>query len=220
MGEAPAELRELTGAFNAMLDRLEDGVKRLSGFAADLAHDLRTPVNALMVKTQVALSRPRSADDYRALLESNIDEYERLARLIESTLFLARADNAQLAVRIEPVNVRATLDKVAEYFSGVAEEAGVRCQSRVRRQCSGQDAGGTRGEQSRFERHPLYRAGETVPIRSACTPTWWRSRSESRARHTSGPDSLCVRPVFPRRRRANGGAAVRRGSDSPSFARS
>lgn len=125
MDEAPAELRELTGAFNAMLDRLEDGVRRLSGFSADLAHDLRTPVNALMVNTQVGLSRERSAEEYRALLESNVEEYERLSRLIESTLFLARADNAQLALRLEPVNVRAVLDKVTEYFSGVAEDAGV-----------------------------------------------------------------------------------------------
>lgn len=125
MDEAPAELRKLTGAFNAMLDRLEDGVRRLSGFSADLAHDLRTPVNALMVKTQVALARQRTEDEYRSLLESNLEEYERLARLIESTLFLARADNAQLALSSEQVDVRTTLEKVAEYFSGVAEEAEV-----------------------------------------------------------------------------------------------
>ena len=123
--EAPAELYELTGAFNAMLDRLEDGMKRLSAFSADLAHDLRTPLNALMIKTQVALSRSRTADEYRALLESNVDEFERLSRLIESTLFLARAENEQLAARKEPLNVRQTLDKVADYFSGIAEEAGV-----------------------------------------------------------------------------------------------
>lgn len=123
--EAPEELRELTAAFNAMLDRLEDGMRRLSGFAADLAHDLRTPVNALMINTQVALTRPREPAEYHALMESNIEEYERLSRLIESTLFLARADNAQLALRSQSLSVRQTLDKVAEYFSGVAEEAGV-----------------------------------------------------------------------------------------------
>lgn len=123
--EAPAELYELTGAFNAMLDRLEDGVKRLSRFAADLAHDLRTPVNALMIKTQVALSRPRTADEYRALLESNIEDFESLSRLIESTLFLTRADNEQLAATRAPIDIRKTLDKVTDYFSGVAEEAGV-----------------------------------------------------------------------------------------------
>jgi two-component system heavy metal sensor histidine kinase CusS len=108
-----------------MLDRLEDGMRRLSGFSADLAHDLRTPLNALMVKTQVALSRQRSADEYRALLESNVDEYERLSRFIESTLFLARADNARFGLRVERVSVRAALDKVTEYFSGVAEDADV-----------------------------------------------------------------------------------------------
>ena len=124
--EAPAELRDLTAAFNAMLDRLENGVKRLAGFAADLAHDLRTPVNALMIKTQVALSRPRTADEYRALLESNVEEYEQLARLIESTLFLARADNAQLAVQKESIDAAVACEKVADYYSGVADEAGVR----------------------------------------------------------------------------------------------
>ena len=125
MEEAPSELHELTRAFNAMLERLEDGVRRLSGFSADLAHDLRTPLNALMVNTQVALSRQRNSQEYRALLESNLEEYERLSRLIETTLFLARADNAQLALSLERVNVRGILDKVAEYFSGVAEEEGV-----------------------------------------------------------------------------------------------
>ena len=123
--DAPAELYELASAFNAMLDRLEEGMKRLSGFAADLAHDLRTPVNALMIKAQVALSRSRSAEDYRTLLESNMDEFESLARLIERTLFLARAENEQLALRKEPMKVRETLEKLSDYFSGLAEETGV-----------------------------------------------------------------------------------------------
>ena len=125
MEDAPAELYELTAAFNAMLDRLEDGMKRLSRFAADLAHDLRTPVNTLMIKTQVALSRTRPADEYRTLLESNVEEFERLSRLIESTLFLARAENEQLALTLEPLNMRQKLEKVCEYFSGIAEEANV-----------------------------------------------------------------------------------------------
>nr|WP_229224878.1 histidine kinase dimerization/phospho-acceptor domain-containing protein [Duganella violaceicalia] len=95
-------MREIGAAFNAMLDRLEDGVQRLSGFAADLlAHDMRTPVNTLMVETQVALSRQRTAEEYHVLLASNSEEYERLARMIENTLFLARVDNAQQALRRE-----------------------------------------------------------------------------------------------------------------------
>ena len=123
--DAPAELRELGSAFNAMLDRLEDGVQRLSGFAADLAHDLRTPLNTLMVETQVALSRPRSVEEYQALLVSNSEEYERLARMIENTLFLARADNAQLGLQREPLNARAELLRIRDYFEGLADDAGV-----------------------------------------------------------------------------------------------
>ncbi len=123
--DTPTELRELGAAFNAMLDRLEDGVQRLSRFAADLAHDLRTPINTLMVETQVALSRPRENDEYQTLLVSNIEEYERLARMIENTLFLARADNAQLAVSRETLSVKTELERIRDYFEGLAEEAGV-----------------------------------------------------------------------------------------------
>lgn len=121
----PTELRDLGAAFNAMLDRLEDGVERLSRFAADLAHDLRTPINTLMVETQVVLSRPRSNDEYQTLAASNIDEYERLARMIENTLFLARVDNAQLAMAREALDGHAELRRLRDYFDGLAEEAGV-----------------------------------------------------------------------------------------------
>lgn len=120
--ELPLELRPLSTGFNVMLERLEEGVQRLSGFAADLAHDLRTPVNALMMQTQVALSRARTLDEYQALLASNLEEYERLSRMIENTLFLARADNAQLAVRRDRIDVRAELEHIREYFEMVAED--------------------------------------------------------------------------------------------------
>jgi len=126
VGDAPVELREMGQAFNAMLDRLEDGVQRLSGFAADLAHDLRTPVNTLMMQTQVALSRPRTVQEYQTLLASNSEEYERLARMIENTLFLARVDNAQLGLRRESVDLSAELQRIHNYFEFLADDVGVR----------------------------------------------------------------------------------------------
>jgi two-component system heavy metal sensor histidine kinase CusS len=123
--ETPAELHELGTAFNAMLNRLEEGVQRLSGFAADLAHDLRTPINTLMVETQVALAHPRGAEEYQALLASNTEEYERLARMIENTLFLARVDNAQMALRRETLSAQKELARIRDYFEGLAEDGGV-----------------------------------------------------------------------------------------------
>jgi two-component system heavy metal sensor histidine kinase CusS len=125
LDDVPPELRALAVAFNAMLDRLEEGVQRLSGFAADLAHDMRTPVNALMTQVQVALARERTVGDYEALLESNLEEYDRLARMIENTLFLARADNAGLALRCERLDAGAELARIRDYFEMLAEDAGV-----------------------------------------------------------------------------------------------
>ena len=89
----PIELESLARAFNAMLDRLSDSLERLSAFSSDLAHELRTPVNNLMTQTQVLLSKPRENDDYREVLYSNLEEFERLARMISDMLFLAKADN-------------------------------------------------------------------------------------------------------------------------------
>ncbi len=122
---APQELQALVESFNAMLDRLHDSFQRLSQFSADLAHDLRTPINNLMVQTQVALAQSRSADDYQALLASNVEEYERLARMMESMLFLARADHADIALHKQPLDLYDELQRIAEYFEGPAEEADI-----------------------------------------------------------------------------------------------
>ena len=76
--DVPAELDELVSAFNAMLGRLEESFRRLSDFSADLAHELRTPIHTLRMQTEVSLGKPRSVDEYRDLLASSLEEYERL----------------------------------------------------------------------------------------------------------------------------------------------
>ncbi len=99
-GSAPAELRELAGEVNGMLARLQDSFSRLSAFSADLAHDFRTPISNLVGQTEVTLAQSRSVTEYEALLASNLEEYERLSRMIENMLFLARADHAQVAMGV------------------------------------------------------------------------------------------------------------------------
>jgi two-component system heavy metal sensor histidine kinase CusS len=122
----PAELRQLAAAFNAMLARLEDSFGRLAGFSSDLAHELRTPINNLMGQTQVALTRARPVEEYRRVLESNLEELERLSRMIADMLFLARADHAQITLRTATVDLRSELDKLTEYYEAHAQERGVR----------------------------------------------------------------------------------------------
>ncbi len=119
---APFELRELAAAYNGMLARLETSFGRLVEFSGDLAHELRTPIHNLMGQTQVALSRARSPHEYRHVLESNIEEYERLSRMIRDMLFLAQADNAQLPLVREPVELGDLAQKVASLFEAAAEE--------------------------------------------------------------------------------------------------
>ena len=123
---APAELRQLTHAFNAMLDRLADGYQRLSQFSADLAHEIRTPVGALIGQTQVTLAKPRDVDEYQQLLESNLEELSRLSHIAENILFLAHADHAALSIDREPVDLRDELVRIADYFEGPADERGMR----------------------------------------------------------------------------------------------
>lgn len=123
---APDEMQTLVQSFNAMLDRLHDSFQRLSQFSADLAHDLRTPINNLMMQTQVALSQPRSIEDYQTLLASNVEEYERLARMVENMLFLARADHAHVTLDKQQLDLNIELQRIADYFEGVAEEGAVR----------------------------------------------------------------------------------------------
>ena len=124
----PTELVDSTLAFNRMLDRLEGAFKRLSEFSSDLAHDLRTPINNLLGEAQVALSKPRSAAEYRAVLESAVEDYERISRLIENMLFLARADDPHAATNRRRIDLQPVLERGRGYFEMLAEERGVALQ--------------------------------------------------------------------------------------------
>lgn len=125
IGMAPSELRPMIDAFNAMLGRLQDGFARLSGFSADLAHEFRTPVANMIGQSQVMLAQPRSRAEYEQLIASNIEELERLARMIESMLFLARADQEEVVLTRQPVVALDELERVANFFEGMAEERGL-----------------------------------------------------------------------------------------------
>lgn len=121
----PAEIKALVDSFNAMLARLEDSFRRLSDFSADVAHELRTPISNLTVQTQVALGAARDGEQYREVLYSSLEEYERLARTISDMLFLAQADNGLLRPAAETVDLAAEVRELFDYFDAWAEERGV-----------------------------------------------------------------------------------------------
>ncbi|MBB1517677.1 heavy metal sensor histidine kinase [Aquipseudomonas guryensis] len=119
------ELSALSQALNQMLDRLEQGFAQLSRFSEDLAHEMRTPLSNLMGQTQQTLRRSRSIEDYQNLLVSNQEEYERLARMIDSMLFLARTEQPKAAIQREAVDLQALGEQLCDYFEGMAQERGI-----------------------------------------------------------------------------------------------
>ncbi len=122
----PRELRQLASSFNAMLDRLESGYSQLLQFSADLAHEIRTPIGALIGQTQVTLVHSRSTIEYRSVLESNLEELERLARIAENILFLAQADHQRHMIERTTLSLTDELDTIQMYFEGLADERGLR----------------------------------------------------------------------------------------------
>jgi two-component system, OmpR family, heavy metal sensor histidine kinase CusS len=120
--EWPRELQPVAIAFDDMLDRLEDSFTRLSQFSADLAHELRTPLANIRGEAEVALTRPRSPNEYAAVLESSVTECERLSAVIDNLLFLARAEAAESRVNCVQFEGRAAIERIAAYNEAIAEE--------------------------------------------------------------------------------------------------
>jgi two-component system heavy metal sensor histidine kinase CusS len=121
----PAELADLARTLNALFSRLEASFQRLSEFSSDLAHEFRTPVGNLLMQTQVTLSKERGADEYREVLASNIDEFERLSRMIADMLFIAKAGEGKIVPTREALDLAALLADVADFHRLAADEKNV-----------------------------------------------------------------------------------------------
>ncbi|WP_226499755.1 heavy metal sensor histidine kinase [Pseudomonas sp. MWU16-30322] len=118
----PAELLEPVQALNGMLARLDDSVQRLSQFSADLAHEIRTPLHTLLASNGQALNHPRSTAEYQELLASNMEEFERLKRMAENLMFLARAEQAERALDLQTLDLHSVGSELCDYFEALADD--------------------------------------------------------------------------------------------------
>jgi signal transduction histidine kinase len=116
------EVARLGDTLNAMLARIERGVARERRFVAEASHELRTPLALLKTELELALSRARSAEELEAAIRSAADSTERLTRLANDLLLLARADEGRVSLRTEPIDLADVVNDVAERF-GVAADA-------------------------------------------------------------------------------------------------
>jgi len=122
----PDELGELAETFNDMLARLEAAFGTLQRFTADAAHELRAPLAMIRAELEVSLARARSVPDYQATHRLVLSEVERMARLADQLLLLARADAGSLAPRFQSVDLSDLLEETVDRWRSLAGSCGVR----------------------------------------------------------------------------------------------
>ncbi len=125
----PDEIQPLAIGFNKMLARLEDSFTRLSQFSADLAHELRTPIAILRGEAEGVLTKPRTSEEYREVIGSSLEEFQRLSAMIDNLLFLARAETSGSFNR-NYFDGRPAIEEIREFYEAVSQDQGVEIQCR------------------------------------------------------------------------------------------
>ncbi len=112
----PVELQTLAESFNGVLDRQEIAWNQLESFNADVAHELRTPLTNLIGQTQLGLARQREQHELEDLLQSNLEELERMTSIVNDMLFLSHAQAGEHATQLSEVSLREEAIKTADYL--------------------------------------------------------------------------------------------------------
>lgn len=112
MSAAPDEIGRLAATFNAMIGRLDASFRQIRQFTSDASHELRTPLTVMKGETELVLRRPRPVDDYRSVLESNLEEIDRMTNIVDELLFLSRADMGEVKMESLPVALESLVEDI------------------------------------------------------------------------------------------------------------
>lgn len=135
LADMPRELSPVVDRLNDLLLRLEAAFERERRFTGDVAHELRTPLAGMRARLELALSRDRTPDAYRATLEGCLDINLQMQRMVENLLHLARADSGQLELRREPVDIAALASECWTFLKPRAAARGLDIEWRARASC-------------------------------------------------------------------------------------
>lgn len=116
------EIGELASTFNDMIARLEASIRQIRQFSADASHELRTPLTITKGETELALRKPRPPEVYREVLESNLEEIDRMSRIVDELLFLSRADLGEIKVAMDPVQLEVLVQEVHQQATILGQE--------------------------------------------------------------------------------------------------
>lgn len=121
----PIELAPLVLNFDKMLDRLEESVKRISRFSSDLAHELRTPIQTLRGEAEVVLSGNKTLEQLKDCTKSSLEEYDKLTHMIEGLLFISRAENIELELDKQELELSKEVHKIVEFYEALIAEKSI-----------------------------------------------------------------------------------------------
>jgi heavy metal sensor kinase len=119
------EIGRLVNSFNHMLEHLENSFRRLRQFSADVSHELRTPLTVLRGETEVALRWSKDPEEFRRILSSNLEEIDRMSRIIEDLLLLAKSDAGETPLNMRRVNLNRLLQELVLQGKILGENKGV-----------------------------------------------------------------------------------------------
>lgn len=119
------ELGRLAETFNAMISRLKDSFQRINQFSIDVSHELKTPLTILKGETELALRKERTNDEYKRSMQSNLEEIDRMSRIIDDLLLLSKAETKDIGMNLEKVDLRDLLADVCMNMKLFGENKGV-----------------------------------------------------------------------------------------------
>jgi two-component system, OmpR family, sensor kinase len=122
MPAAHDEIGRLADTFNNMIGRLDTSFRQIRQFTSDASHELRTPLTVMKGETDLVLRRPRLLDDYKSVLESNLEEIDRMTRIVDELLFLSRADMGEVRVESLPVAMESLVEDIHRQAKLLAQD--------------------------------------------------------------------------------------------------
>lgn len=125
MPAAHDEIGRLAATFNNMIGRLDTSFRQIRQFTSDASHELRTPLTVMKGETDLVLRRPRLLDDYKSVLESNLEEIDRMTRIVDELLFLSRADMGEVRVESMPVAMESLVEDIHRQAKLLAQDRNI-----------------------------------------------------------------------------------------------
>jgi len=125
------EVDDVARAFNDTLARLENSVDQMKQFTASISHELRTPLTALRGEAEVALLEAHSVEEYRRVLASQLEEFDKLTQMVNQLLILARAEAGEIHWTDQSVDLSALAVSLAEQMEPIATAKNVHLQEQI-----------------------------------------------------------------------------------------